>query len=332
MLIIAEIGQAHDGSLGTAHAYIDAVARTKANAVKFQTHIAAAESSRSDSWRVKFSPQDASRYDYWRRMEFTPEQWAGLRHHAEEKDLAFLSSPFSLEAVELLIGCGISSWKIASGELTNEPLLRRVAQTGLPIILSSGMSSWTELDAATNLVKAAGCDLTVMQCTSAYPTPPSQLGLNLIAGLKNRYECKAGLSDHSGTIFAGLAAATLGADAVEVHVTFSRDSFGPDVSSSVTIAELAQMVEGIGFIQQALDHPVDKDQAATSMAPMRKLFTRSIVALIDLSAGQRLLTGHLTLRKPGTGLSPARLPSLVGKVMRHDVPAGNLLTEDDFEN
>src|SRR5258706_2002404 len=128
-LIIAEVAQAHDGSLGLAHAFIDAIAAAGADAVKFQTHIAAAESTPEEPWRVKFSSQDASRYDYWKRMEFSEEQWRGLQQHAEEKELLFLSSPFSLEAVELLERVGVCAWKIASGEVSNAPMFARMADT-----------------------------------------------------------------------------------------------------------------------------------------------------------------------------------------------------------
>ena len=122
-LIIAEVAQAHDGSLGTAHAFIDAIAGAGADAVKFQTHIAAAESTPDEPWRVKFSPQDATRFDYWKRMEFTEEQWKGLKQHADECELIFLSSPFSFEAVDLLDRVGVAAWKVPSGETANAPML-----------------------------------------------------------------------------------------------------------------------------------------------------------------------------------------------------------------
>src|SRR5215467_15257875 len=146
--IVAEVAQAHDGSLGTAHAFIDACARAGADAIKFQTHIASAESTPGEPWRVKFSRQDASRYDYWKRMEFTAEQWRGLAEHANERGLIFLSSAFSFAAVELLERLGMSAWKVGAGEVTNLPLLERMARTGKPVLLSSGMSTWAELDAA----------------------------------------------------------------------------------------------------------------------------------------------------------------------------------------
>src|ERR671925_320777 len=143
--IVAEVAQAHDGSLGTAHAFIDACARAGADAIKFQTHIAAAESTPGEPWRVKFSPQDATRYDYWKRMEFTEEQWHGLKRHADERGLLFLSSPFSPDAVDLLKRVGVAGWKVASGEISNEPMLATMAATGQPVMLSTGMSTNAEI-------------------------------------------------------------------------------------------------------------------------------------------------------------------------------------------
>src|SRR5688500_1354690 len=140
-LIIGEVAQAHDGSLGMAHAFIDAIAAAGADAVKFQTHIAAAESTLQEPWRVKFSRQDTTRHAYWKRMEFTEEQWVGLREHAHDRGLEFLSSPFSSEAVSLLARVGVAAWKIASGEVSNLALLEQIAATRLPVFLSSGMSS-----------------------------------------------------------------------------------------------------------------------------------------------------------------------------------------------
>src|SRR6202142_2868037 len=137
-LVIAEVAQAHDGSLGTAHAYIDSAARSGADAVKFQTHIAAAESTPQEPWRVRFSYQDASRYEYWQRMEFTEQQWLGLERHAEEKGIEFLSSPFSIEAARMLQRIGIKAWKVASGEVANSQLFGYMLETRLPMLLSTG--------------------------------------------------------------------------------------------------------------------------------------------------------------------------------------------------
>lgn len=330
-LIIGEVAQAHDGSLGMAHASVDAIARAGADAVKFQTHIAAAESTPGEPWRVKFSPQDATRYDYWKRMDFTEGQWAGLAQHAREEGLFFLSSPFSLEAVELLERVGVAAWKIASGEVGSVQVFERIAATGLPVLLSTGMSSMAKIDAAVDRVKAHSLPLAVLQCTSAYPCPPEKIGLNMLSVFRERYGCAVGLSDHSGTIYPGLAGVALGMDVLEVHVTLSREMFGPDVPVSVTTTELRQLVEGVRFIEKMRAHPVDKDDIAREMAPMRHLFTKSVVARTDLPAGTVLRVEHLTTKKPGTGILASRLNELIGRRLRRDVAGDDLLREDDLE-
>ena len=329
-LVIAEIGLAHDGSLGMAHAYIDEAARGGAAAVKFQTHIAAAESTPAEPFRVTFSRQDATRYDYWTRMEFTEEQWRGLAAHALDRGLLFLSSPFSVEAVELLSRVGMPMWKIASGEVSNRPLLEAVAATGSPVLLSSGMSGLAELDVAVNRVRQAGVPLGVMQCTTAYPCPPERIGLNMLDVFRRRYGCFVGLSDHSGTIFPGIAAATLGSEILEVHVTMSRGMFGPDVPASVTIEELRQLVDGVRFVERMRGHPIDKDAVAADMAPLRAIFTKSIVARQPVAAGTVLDAQHLTVKKPGTGIPAERLPDLLGRRLRRDVAADEMIREDDL--
>lgn len=329
--VIAEVAQAHDGSLGLAHAFIDAVARTGADAIKFQTHIAAAESSPAEPWRVKFSYQDNTRYEYWQRMEFTEAQWVGLKEHAEQKGLRFLSSPFSIQAVELLQRLGITAWKIASGEIGNVQMLDAILATHLPILLSTGMSGWGELDRAVERIARARADLTLMQCTSAYPCPPEKIGLNMLPALRQRYGCKVGLSDHSGTIYAGLAAATMGIEALEIHVTLSREMFGPDVSSSVTPSELKQLVDGVRFIERAKASPVDKDLLAGEMEPMKRLFSKSLVARRDLAAGEALQASDLEPRKPGTGIPADRLAEIVGQTLRNPIRRGQFLSLSDLE-
>lgn len=329
--IVGEVAQAHDGSLGMAHAYIDAIARAGANAVKFQTHIAEAESTPAEPWRVKFSPQDETRFDYWKRMEFTEEQWSGLKRHADERGLMFVSSPFSLQAVDLLSRVGVAAWKIASGEVTNPLLLSRLAESRLPVILSTGMSSTGEIDRAVGLIKERGLPVTVLQCTSAYPCPPERIGLNLIPFYQARYDCPAGLSDHSGTIYPGLAAVVLGAQMVEVHVTFSREMFGPDVSSSVTTAELRQLVEGIRFVERMKASPVDKDRLAEEAQPLRLMFMKSIVAREDLAAGTILEEQHVDAKKPGTGIPANELPRVVGKRLRRSVSRDEMILPQDLD-
>lgn len=331
-LIVGEVAQAHDGSLGMAHAFIDAIAAAGADAVKFQTHIAAAESSPQEPFRVRFSRQDATRYDYWKRMEFTPEQWAGLAEHARERGLIFLSSPFSEEAVTLLDRIGMPAWKIASGEVSNPLLFERIAATRRPVLLSTGMSTLAEIDRAVEWIRSRDLPLAVFQCTSKYPSPPESIGLNLLAVFRERYRVPVGLSDHSGVIYAGLAAVTLGASIVEVHVTLSRDMFGPDVPVSLTPAELRQLVDGTRFIETALAHPVDKNAGAEELRAMRATFGKALVAARDLPAGHVLTRADLTARKPASaGLPAERLESVLGRRLRRPLAAGAFLTADDLE-
>jgi N-acetylneuraminate synthase len=314
-----------------AHAYIDAIADAGADAVKFQTHIAAAESTPQEPWRIKFSQQDATRYDYWQRMEFAEAQWLGLKDHADERGLIFLSSPFSVEAVDLLSRIGVAAWKVPSGETANTPMLDKMITTGLPIILSTGMSTLDEIDGAVNRIKEGGVSLVVLQCTTAYPCPPEKIGVNLISFFRERYGGLVGLSDHSGTIYPGLAAVACGLQMLEVHVVFSREMFGPDVPASITTAELKQLVEGARFIEKMMDNPVDKEAIAEEFDELRSTFTKSIVACKNLKAGSILKADDLTLKKPGTGLPPARLADIIGRRLKRSVAADTLIEESDFE-
>ena len=329
--VIAEVGQSHDGSLGTAHAFIDAIAEAGADAVKFQTHIAAAESSPGEPWRVKFSPQDDTRFEYWKRMEFTAEQWRGLKEHADERDLLFLSSPFSEEAVDLLTDIGVAAWKIASGQITDLWMLERLAKTGWPVLFSTGMSPLEEVEWAVGWARGKGLDVAVMQCTSAYPSTIGGVGLNVMADFRDRLGVAVGLSDHTGTIYPSLAAAALGAQVLEVHATFSRQSFGPDVPASVTFDELRTLVEGVRATETMLANPVDKDAVAVEMASMRELFTKSIVARRDLDAGATLRVEDLTTKKPAQGISARRMHDVVGQRLARTLAAGDFLQEEDIE-
>ncbi len=329
--VIAEIAQAHDGSLGTAHAMIDAAAEADVDAVKFQTHIAAAESTPGEPWRVKFSPQDETRYDYWKRMEFTAEQWAGLKRHAEERGLAFLSSPFSMEALELLRGIGgVAAWKIASGEITNLPMISRMCEDGVPLLLSTGMSGMEEIARTVDFIRERGAAVCVMQCTSSYPTPPEKVGMNLLREFAERFGTATGLSDHSATVFPGIVAAWEGAKVIEVHLTLSRRAFGPDVVASLTVEEMAELVRGVRFAEAMRRNPVRKSETGEEMRDMRAIFMKSLVLLKPMKAGEVVTEEVLGARKPGTGIPVSEHDRIVGRRLARDVPALRPLREEDF--
>jgi len=330
-LVIGEVALSHDGSLGLAHAFVDAIADAGADAVKFQTHIAAAESTPAEPFRVKFSRQDSSRYEYWARMEFTEDQWRGLAEHCRQRGVLFISSPFSIAAVDLLERVGQPLWKVASGEVSNTRLLDRILETRSPVVLSTGMSPLAETDTAVARVKAKGVPVGVLQCTTAYPCPPERVGVNLLPVYRERYHCWVGLSDHSATIYPGLAGAALGMDILELHVALSREMFGPDVVASVTTAELRQLVEGIRFVERMRDNPLDKDASARETEPLRRLFTRSLVTTRTLPAGTVIEPQHLAIKKPGTGLSPDRFDDVVGRRLARPVSQDQLLVAADIE-
>jgi N-acetylneuraminate synthase len=193
------------------------------------------------------------------------------------------------------------------------------------------MSSLDELDTAVATIRRGGNALAVLQCTSAYPCPPEKTGLNLIPAFGERYGCTVGLSDHSGTIYPGLAAATLGAGVLELHVTLSREMFGPDVIASVTTSELRQLIDGVRHIERMMTSPVSKDASAAETAPLRRLFTKNIVARTELNAGTLLRAEDLALKKAGAGLAPSRLAELVGARLRRNVRTDEPLFESDVE-
>ena len=328
--LIAEIGQAHEGSLGIAHSYIDALAETGVDAVKFQTHIAAAESSEFEPFRVKFSYEDATRYDYWRRMEFTPEQWAGLKQHCEDKGLEFISSPFSNAAVELLEKLGIKRYKIGSGEVNNHLMLEIIGQTGKPVLLSSGMSSLQELDAAVALLRPYGNPMTLLQCTTAYPTIPQDWGLNVLALLKERYQLPVGFSDHSGDIYACLAASALGAEVLEFHAVFDQQMFGPDATASLTIEQIKKLISGVRQVEQALHTPVDKS-TNEQFQPLKQIFEKSLAVNKDLTIGQTLSVSDLEAKKPkGYGIPAYQFREVLGKPLKVSKKAWEFLAYEDF--
>jgi N,N'-diacetyllegionaminate synthase len=327
--VIAEIAQAHDGSLGIAHKFIDAIAKAGADAVKFQTHFADAESSPLEPFRIKFSPQDATRYDYWKRLEFTDEQWAELARHCREKGVVFLSSAFSMRAAELLQRLDMPAWKVASGEIGNAPMLDFMASTGKPVLFSTGMSGVDEIRWALERVRSKVSQVAVMQCTTAYPCPPERIGLNMLQVFRDEFACPVGLSDHSGTIYPGLAGATLGMEVLELHVTFSPDMYGPDVPASVTFEQLKVLTDGIRFIETMRANPLDKDAAAEGTQELRQMFMKGLVAVVDIREGDTLDGAKLDARKPMAGISAARYDEIRGRRARRAIAAGSFIQDDD---
>lgn len=327
VVIIAEIGSVHDGSLGNAKRLISLAARCGADAVKFQTHIAQAETTRDAPTPSYFKAEP--RFEYFERTSFSLAEWRDLRMAAEGERLEFLSSPFSLEAVDLLEEIGVSRYKIPSGEVTNLPMLDAIARTGRPVLLSSGMSSWDELDRAVEAIRRHTNELTVLQCTSEYPCPPEHVGLNVLAEMRSRYGTPVGLSDHTLSVWAPIAATVLGATVIEKHLTFSRQMYGSDAAHSLEPAEFTSMVDGVRAVSVMLGSPIDKSNVA-SMATMKATFEKSVVTRNAIRSGDPIAPTDVAVKKPGTGLPPEWITRVVGKPAARDLPADAVIIFDDI--
>ncbi|RVT75891.1 N-acetylneuraminate synthase [Flavobacterium sufflavum] len=329
--LIAEIGQAHEGSLGILHSYIDALAETGVQAVKFQMHIAEAESSSLEPFRIKFSYEDKTRYDYWKRMQFTLEQWREIKNHCDAVGLDFICSPFSNKAVDWLEEIGSKYYKVGSGEVNNFLLLEKIAQTKKHVIISSGMSSFEELDLTVQFLKKRQVDFSILQCTTSYPTQPEQFGFNVIQELKERYQVKVGFSDHSAKIATSIAAVALGAEILEFHVVFDRRMFGPDSKSSLTIDEVSQLVSDVRFIQTAIQNPINKDDNR-QFSTLKSIFEKSLAVNKDLPKGHILSFEDLEAKKPKAyGIEASGFNSVIGKKLSRDMLQWEFLNEKDLE-
>jgi len=330
MYTIAEIAQAHDGSLGILHSYIDALASTGVDAIKFQTHIAEAESSIYEPFRVNFSYEDKTRYDYWKRMGFSLEQWKEIKSHCDEVGVEFISSPFSNAAVDLLEEVGVSRYKIGSGEVNNLLLLEKIAKTKKPVILSSGMSSFTELSHSVDFLKQRGIDTSILQCTTAYPTKPQEWGLEVMEELKNKFNLTTGFSDHSGEIYACLAATAKGAEILEFHAVFDKRMFGPDSKASLEIDDISFMIKGVRQIYTSLQTKINKEDNS-KFETLKGIFEKSLAINKDLPKGHIITFDDLEAKKPkGYGIDASKYQDIIGKKLQYDMKKWDFLTQGDI--
>lgn len=326
--IIAEIGNSHEGSLGLAKKFAESAANSGADAIKFQTHIFSAESTHRAPNPSYFS--DETREEYFNRTSFTKDQWIELNLFIEDylkKD--FISSPFSLEAVDLLELIGIKKYKIPSGEITNIPLLEKVAKTGKEVIISSGMSTIEELDYAVSFFKKE--KLTLLQCTSEYPCPPEKVGLNLIEVFQKRYQIPIGFSDHTDSISIPIAATSKGAKIIEKHFTLSKQMYGSDAKNSFEPKEFKFLVDEIRKLDEALTFNLDKNHLDKNIVDMRYTFQKSIVASKDLKKGKKLEIEDLAFKKPGDGIAPKFYKEIIGKKIKIDLKKDDLIKIEELK-
>ena len=231
-----------------------------------------------------------------------------------------------------MLKIGVPAIKLASGELYNPELVSAIIEANIPIFVSTGMSSWSDIDTAIASFKNTDTKIILMQCTSKYPTQLKDVGLNIIDEMEQKYDCPIGLSDHSGSIYPGLAAISQNIAALEVHVTFHKNMFGPDVSSSLELSELETLVKHRDAMHIMNRNPVDKTQMAKDLTNMRLLFSRSIAPKSRIKKGETISSDSLTLKKPGTGISGSYLSELIGKRAKQDIEVDQLIEWDFLED
>ena len=331
VFVIAEIGNTHEGSVRLAKRFIRTVADCGADAAKFQTHIFDAESLPDAPSPSYF--KDESRKDYFERTAFGLEQYEQLKKYAEKEcGIEFISSPFSLEAVDLLEKVGVRKYKIPSGEITNIPLLEKIARTRKPVLLSSGMSNWQELDEAVETLKTNGSkDITVLQCSSAYPCPPEKVGFNILPQLKDRYGLAVGFSDHTLGISASIGAVVLGAEVIERHFTLSREMYGSDAKHSLEPEEFRQLIKEIREVGRIIASKVEKDKLAEELKDMKFTFEKSIVAKKHIPQGTKITFDMIAFKKPGDGLKPREYHKIVDRTAKTDISADTKIAEEMLE-
>lgn len=309
--LIGEVGLAHDGSLGIAKSFIQKCANEGLDAVKFQAHDFKNESSQFEVFRKKFSTQDLTRCEYWKRTSFTIDQWKKLISFAHKNKIKFYISVFSVELLKKFLKLKIDGWKIASGEFNNLPLIETlISKTNKPIILSNGLCNDIEFNHIINLLKKNKKNFTILECTSRYPTPIKLVGHNNLKYYKKKYNVEVGISDHSGNVCSILAGISLNAKIIEFHVTFDDLFFGPDNSSSINFKDIKIIKNFRDTFYKISSNKVNNKKKSLKM---RKLFTKSIIIKKNINKDDVIKYKDIGFVKPCKGLSVFNYRDIVGK-------------------
>lgn len=331
--IIAEISANHNQSIERAEAIIRAAANCGANTVKLQTYTANTLTFACNKpyFQIKGTQWEGRTLHDLYQEAYTPWEWTPrLIALANSLGMDCFSTPFDASAVDFLEECKVSRYKIASFELVDIPLLKKVASTKKPVILSTGMATFSEIEEAVQTLRAGGTtDLTLLKCTSAYPAPPEEANLRTIPHLAQAFNCKAGLSDHTLGSTVAIAAVAMGACVIEKHFTLSRADGGPDASFSMEPQELKQMINEIRIVEKALGEVSYK---RTPKEEESIVFRRSLFAVKDIKAGEIFTEENVRSIRPGHGLHTRHLEQLLGKKAVQNIEAGEPLSNKDFSS
>lgn len=329
-VLVAEIGQAHEGSLNIAHEMIDACAEAKVDVVKFQAHIAEAESTLDEPFRVKFSHKDKNRFEYWKRMEFSLSEWRTLFNHAKKRGLYFMVSVFSEEAFRMISKLDVCAWKVSSGEINNFNLLELMIKTKKTIIVSTGMSNNDEIKKIINFLKKKGAHFVILQCSTMYPTPLKYVGMNVVEEIKNKYKCLVGLSDHTGSVYPMIYGISAKFNLMEFHVTFHKKMFGPDTSSSITFEKAREISKFRENFEILNNYKICKDKIYNKLKFTKKIFGKSLCLKKSKVKNYVIKNDDLTTKKPGTGIPLSKKKFVIGKKLRKNVSSNRLLKLQDI--
>lgn len=331
-LIIAEAGVNHNGSLRLAKQLVDMAADAGADIIKFQTFRSEKLVSRNarqadyQKRNIGASQQDDSQLSMLRKLELSPSDHLEIIQHCRQRNIRFFSTAFDLESIEFLHDLHLGLWKVPSGEVTNYPYLRKVASFGEEVILSTGMCEMNDIEAALEVLLGNGLhkeQITLLHCNTDYPTPYEDVNLRAMIEIRNRFDVSVGYSDHTRGIEVPIAAVAMGASVIEKHFTLDRNMEGPDHKASLEPDELKAMVNAIRNVESALGdgHKTISPSERKNMAVARK----SIVAATRIKAGELLSEQNLTVKRPGSGISPMRWNEVIGQKAKHDFNEDDLI-------
>ncbi len=330
--VIAEAGINHNGDPARARALVDAAVAASADAVKFQTYkaeLVISESAPKAGYQLENTDPEETQLDMVRKCQLSYADFRSLRKYCDDRGIIFLSTPFDHDSLGFLVELGVPALKIASGEVTNLPLLSQAAASGLPVILSTGMSDLTEVETAVRTLRNGGCrDLVVLHCLSNYPAAPADANLRAMATMADALDVLVGYSDHTLGLPVALASVALGACVLEKHFTLDKGLPGPDHVASLDPTELTALVRAVREVESALGdgRKVIKDSEASTRAVAR----RSLFLALDLAAGETLRPGDLVALRPGGGIAPGELATVSGRRAVRALTAGTMLAWQDI--
>jgi N,N'-diacetyllegionaminate synthase len=334
VFVIAEAGVNHNGDLAMALRLCDAAQAAGADAVKFQTFRAqdlVVPGAPTAEYQARQTGQQ-DQFAMLQQLELSQAQHEAIKAHCDAIGIEFFSTPFSVDAVDMLVGLGVRRIKLSSGELTHRALVERAGAAGLPLLISTGMATMEEIAEALQWIAAVRGsldDVTVLHCTSAYPAPDQALNLNALRSMARDLGVAIGYSDHSLGIEAPLAAVALGATVIEKHLTLDRGLPGPDHSASLEPQEMGKMVSGIRRVSAMLGDGVKAP--TTEERDTARVARRSVAAAVDIPAGAAVTEAMVACRRPATGIAPRDWPKVIGRVARAAIAAGTVLHWDQFE-